>query len=328
MESLTTLDDCIARALDGLAPVAADNLPMAEAVGAVLAEPLRFPADMPPVAEALRAGFAVAALDLTGASASVPIPLVAPVRLLPADPLPPGSDAVLPPDWAEATATGWEAIRPIGPGDGVRRAGHDGRAGTLIAPAGAQVTARLCLVAGLSGLTRCTIRRPRVAIDLPDPHQAGFARACLGAMGAEVTDRAPHLILRPTADAQPRLALAPAQTAWLEREGGALVLSVPRRFDGMVAAVLALALPAMAALTGAAPRYEERPLLRKIASGLGMAELVLLTRQGADWHPAAAGAVTLASLAMADAIAILPPDSEGLAAGAPLAGTALLSPFG
>jgi hypothetical protein len=147
-------------------------------------------------------------------------------------------------------------------------------------------------------------------------------------MGAAVTDHAPHLILRRAADVQPRLALAPAQTAWLEREGGALVLSVPRRFDGMVAAVLALAVPAMAALTGAAPCHEERPLLRKIASGLGMAELVLLTRQGADWHPAAAGAVTLAALATADAFAILPPDSEGLPAGAPLVGTALLSPFG
>jgi hypothetical protein len=206
--------------------------------------------------------------------------------------------------------------------------GHDGRAGALIAPAGALVSARLCLVADRAGLAHCTIRRPRVAVALPDPAQARFAHAFLSALSAQIVDDAPHLILRPTADAQPKLALAPAQTAWLEREGAALALSVPRRFDGMVAACFALALPAMAALAGTTARSEARPLTRKLASALGMSELVLLTRQDADWHPAAPGSVTLAALALADAFAILPPLSEGLPAGASLAGTSLSFPFG
>lgn len=328
MDSLTTLDDCLAHALKDLAPAPAERVLLTDAMGCVLAEPLFFPADMPPVDEALRAGFAVSSLDLTGASASVPMPIAAPARLLPADPLPPGADAVLPPDGVEATGTAWEAIRPVGPGEGVRRSGHDGRAGALIAPAGATVSARLCLVADRAGLAHCTIRRPRVVLALNDPAQTRFARTFLTALGAQIVDDAPHLILRPTADAEPKLALAPAQTAWLAREGGALTLSVPRRFDGMVAACLALALPVMSALSGATVPSEERPLSRKLASALGMSELVLLTRQDADWHPAAPGAVTLSGLAMADAFAILPPLSEGLPAGASLAGTSLSSPFG
>lgn len=328
MDSLTLLDDCLAHALRDFAPAPAQHVLLSDAMGAVLAEPLCFSADMPPIDEALRAGFAVSSLDLMGASASVPMPLVAPMRLLPADPLPPGTDAILPPYGVEAAGPAWEAIRPVGPGEGVRRAGHDGRAGSVIAPAGALVSARLCLVAEKAGLAHCTIRRPRVALALNDPAQARFARAFLTALGAQIVDDAPHLILRTTADAEPKLALAPVQTAWLEREGATLTLSVPRRFDGMVAACLALAMPAVAALNGATLRREARPLSRKLASALGLSELVLLTRQDAEWHPAAPGAVTLSGLAMADAFAILPPLSEGLPAGASLAGTSLSSPFG
>jgi molybdopterin biosynthesis enzyme len=328
MESMTALDDCLYLALRDVAPVPAERLPMSDALGAVLAEALHFASDMPPTPQALREGFAVTALDLTGASADVPIALQAPIRLLPADPLPPGRDAVLPPDGVEATQTGWEAIRPVSPGHGVRRAGHDGRADVLIAPAGAWVSARLCLVAELSGLSECSMRRPRVSIALLDPVQAAFARRFLTNLGAQIVNDAPHLVLRPTNSTQQRLALSPAETAWLAREDGALALSVPRRFDGMVAACLALAVPAMAALSMATPLSLARPLTRKVASALGMSDLVLLTRQGERWHPGPAGTLTLAALATADAYAILPPESEGLPAGATLAGISLSSPFG
>jgi molybdopterin molybdotransferase len=64
----------------------------------------------------------------------------------------------------------------------------------------------------------------------------------------------PHLCLRVTGDHRPRLALMPADTAWLAPEGGALVLTLPARFDGMVAALSGAGLPALAALGGAAPR--------------------------------------------------------------------------
>lgn len=328
MNSLMSLDDCLAAALAAVPPVAAEVVPLPAARGGVLAKGLSFPADTPPVAEALRAGLAVVALDLTGASAGLPIPLAGPVHVLPGDPLPPGTDAVLPPEGVEAIGTAFEAIRPINPGEGVRRAGHDGRAGAPIAAAGAVMSERLCLIAALAGLAECHLRRPRLLVDLPDPLQADYAGALLTGLGGQVGSDTPDLILRPALGDVPCLALAPGDTARLSREGAALVLSVPRRFDGMVMALLALGLPAMATLTGGTPVTEARPLTRKVASALGLSDLVLLTRQGADWHPGPAGTVTLAGLAAADAFAIVPPDSEGLPAGAMLAGTLLSSPFG
>jgi molybdopterin molybdotransferase len=328
MDRLTALDDCLAQALRDLAPLPAEVVPLAEARGHVLAEDLRFPADTPSGAEALRAGYAVTALDLTGASTSVPVPLVGAARVLPGDALPPGTDAVLPEDGVEAGPSGPEAIRAVGPGEGVRRAGHDGREGALIAPAGARLDAHYCLVAGLAGAARCVIRRPRVAVALPDPAQAAFASAWMAALGAVLSDDAPDLVLRAAEDPRPRLALAPGETAWLAPEGRALVLSVPRRVDGMVAACLALGLPALAALTGAAPATEARPLARKAASALGLSEIVLLAAEDGRWRPAPPGSVTLSVLALADAFALLPPDSEGLPEGAMLPATPLLAPFG
>ncbi len=106
----------------------------------------------PTLAEALRAGFAVTALDLTGASADLPIGLAAPVHVLPGDPMPPGTDAVLPPEGVEATGTGFEAVRPIHPGGGVRRAGHgDGRAGAHIAAVGAVLSGPVLSCCGCGG---------------------------------------------------------------------------------------------------------------------------------------------------------------------------------
>ncbi len=328
MDSLTALDACLARALHDLAPVPAEVVPLAAALGHVLAEDLRFPADTPPVAEALRAGVPVMALDLTGASASVPVPLGQAARVRPGDPMPPGTDAVLPEDGIEGGPSGPEAIRAVGPGEGVRRAGHDGRAGALIAAAGTRLGAHHRLAAELAGAERCAIRRPRVAVALPDPRRAAFASAWMAVLGAELSDDAPHLILRPATDPRPRLALAPGDTAWLERDGGALVLSVPHRVDGMVAACLALGLPAMVALTGAARQVEARPLLRKAASALGLSDLVLLTAEGGGWRPAPPGSVTLSALAAAHAFALLPPDSEGLPEGAVLDATSLVVPVG
>ncbi|NKX44482.1 hypothetical protein [Roseicyclus persicicus] len=328
MSSLVPLDDCLAQALAGVVPVAPERVPLAVARGGVLAEDLGFPRDTPPVAEALRAGFAVTALDLTGASAGLPIPLGAAVPVLPGDPMPPGTDAVLPPDGVEPIPTGVAAVRPIAPGEGMRRAGHDGRAGVVLAPMGTILSDRLCRVGQLAGIGECGLRRARVAVDLPDPAQAGLARALLGVFGDPVAPDAADMVLRPSSDQAPRLALAPGDTAWLAREGAALILSVPRRFDGMVAACLALGRPALDALTGATRSPETRALTRKVASGLGLSDLVLLRRSGDGWGPGPAGSVTLAALAAADAFAILPPGSEGLPAGAMLAAFSLSFPPG
>jgi molybdopterin molybdotransferase len=328
MTSLTPLDTCLAQALNGTAPVPDEVVDPSGAGCHVLAADLRLPQDMPRATEALRAGYAVDALDLVGASVGNPVSLHAPVRVLPGTPLPPGTDAVLPEDGIDSAAGPCEAIRSASPGEGARRAGHDGRKGAVILAAGRRIAPRHRLLAELAGIDRIAIRRPRIRILLDDPRHGAFVQGWMQGLGAVIVEDAPHLTLRAATDHRPRLALAPAETAWLERDGTGLVLTVPIRFDGVVAACLALALPAMAALTGAMARPATRQLLRKVTSTVGLSELVLLAREDDAWVPHPAGTVTLTALATAEAFGVLPPDSEGLPAGAPLAALPLDLPFG
>jgi molybdopterin biosynthesis enzyme len=310
MPSLTPLADCLAQALTGLAPVEALQVPPAQGVGAVLAADLVFPADMPPQAVALRAGFAVASLDLMGAGADLPLPAGPAAAVLPGQSLPPGCDAVLDPaevDWHGAQAL---ALRAPAPGEGVRLAGHDARAGAPIAQAGVGLSAQAALVAALAGLDAVPVRRPRVRLE--GVGQADFLVHWVGAQGAVVAGDAPDLILRAAADHAPRLALAPGDSAWLSRPD-ALVLDLPPRFDAMLAALLALGVPALDALSGrkAAPRPVT--LARKLTSAIGLTEVVLLTPTPDGWLPEPA--LTLAALARARAFALIPPGSEGHPAG-------------
>lgn len=324
----TPLAVCLARALYRLTPVPAEWTETGAALGLVLAEDLCLPQDMPQVSEALRAGLAVAALDLVGAGHGTPVPLTSPVRVVPGAGLPPGTDAVLPEDGTE-TVAGWcEAVRPISPGEGVRRAGHDGQAGEVIARAGTRLAARHALIALQAGIARIAVRRPRVAVGLNDPAQTAFAQGWVAALGACVVSGPADLTLRTASDHAPRLALAPAETAWLARGDAGLVLTVPARFDGMVAACLALGLPALARLTGATPVARTLPLARKLTSTVGLSDLVLLAQDAGRWWPQPAGLLTLSGLAAAEAFAILPPESEGLPAGAPLAATPFDLPLG
>ncbi|MBD3764610.1 MAG: hypothetical protein IE927_07695 [Rhodobacterales bacterium] len=314
MSSLASLADCLGQALAGLAPVADTHLPLAQARGVVLARDLTVPADLPARAQALRAGLAVPALDLMGASPQMPLPLPARHPVTPGAALPPGCDAVLPEE--DVDPLGPMALRTPGPGEGVRLAGQDARAGLVIAPAGAALTARAALVAGLAGLDRAAVRRPGVAIDLPDPVLADFAAAWARDQGAEVGADRVDLLLRATPTHRPRLALTPGDTAWLARVDGRLVLDLPPRFDGLMAALLALGLPALAALSGRLAPPRPVALGRKLTSAIGLTELALLTPGPEGWLPEAAGTITLAGLTRARAFTLVPPGAEGFAAGA------------
>lgn len=326
MSGLTPLETCLAQALDGTAPVRSEPLGLAQAPGHVLAEDLVLPHDVPTAHEALRAGFAVRALDLMGAGPALPIPLSNPHALLPGQPLPPGTDAILTEEGTPGPGHP-AAIHPPAPGEGVRRAGHDGREGDILLRAGQHLGARQVLLAQLAGAGDLPVRRPRVHL-MPGLALADHLAAWVRSLGARITGERPDLTIRPAPRHQPRLALAPGDTAWLAREGGALMLDLPPRFDAALGAFLALGLPALAALAGAAQQPVSRPVSRKIASTIGLSDLVLLERAGAGWLPGPAGTLTLALLARAEAFALIPPGSEGIAAGTPLPGLRLDNAFG
>jgi hypothetical protein len=125
----------------------------------------------------------------------------------------------------------------------------------------------------------------------------------------------------PAPDARPRLALNPAQSAFADVLDGIIHVHVPERLDGVVATFAALLLPILARLSGREIALETRPATRKLTSQIGMTDVALLARVTGGWEPLAVGDLPLWAVGAADAFALLPPDEEGLPAGAAVAAT-------
>ncbi|SEM77579.1 MoeA N-terminal region (domain I and II) [Loktanella fryxellensis] len=321
MSELQTLEACLTQS--GLAPISAEDASLASAFGHVLALPVVLPHDLPRRSQALQAGIAVASDDTIGASPQMPLSLLAAHRVSAGQDVPETADAVLPTSAFDGSGATAMVIAACGPGHGVRRSGHDGRAGTVIAEAGSRVDALVALLAEEAGIGTVSVRRPRVEVALDTAAHTDFVNRWIAGMGAVASSRQPHLQIRTGRDHRPRLALAGFETAWLAWENDSLVLDLPPRFDGMIAGLLALGMPAVLALTGAIARPVTRTLRSNISSVPGLSDLVLLRASDEGWAPDVPGVITLATLSRASAFAIIPPDSEGLPAGAPLAGTAL-----
>jgi molybdopterin molybdotransferase len=117
----------------------------------------------------------------------------------------------------------------------------------------------------------------------------------------------------------------PGTTAALGEAVGRPVILLPGRAEDALAAWWLLARPALRRLTGAAdPSPRTVRLARKVASVVGMAELVPLRFLSADLaEPLAVGALPLSALTAADALLVVPPGAEGYEAGATIAATGL-----
>ena len=115
------------------------------------------------------------------------------------------------------------------------------------------------------------------------------------------------------------IALQPGRTAAVGRIGKIPVMALPGAPDQALAAWWTLALPALDRLSGRLPRTPlTLPLTRKVASLVGIAEVVLLERKDATWTPLAVGEMPLATIARADGWLAIPGGSEGHAAGTPV----------
>ncbi|THD47929.1 MAG: molybdopterin-binding protein [Bradyrhizobium sp.] len=115
------------------------------------------------------------------------------------------------------------------------------------------------------------------------------------------------------------LALQPGRTSAIGRIGDAPVLALPGAPDQALGAWWTLALAALDRLSGREGRRRQTlPLARKIASNIGIAEMVLLERADESWMPLAVGDLSLAAIARADGRLVVPGGSEGFAAGTPV----------
>jgi putative molybdopterin biosynthesis protein len=167
-------------------PLPAETLPLAEALGRVLAEDVRAEVDVPGFDRSNMDGFAVRAEDTYGASEEAPLSLrvngetiptgVAPtLEVIPgtATPiatggmLPRGADAVLPVEFTDLEEDGARVVvrRERTPGAAVSFAGTDIGSGETVLFAGASLTSRETGVLAAIGRDEVSVvRRPRIAI--------------------------------------------------------------------------------------------------------------------------------------------------------------------
>jgi molybdopterin molybdotransferase len=166
------------------APMGAEAVDLARAVGRVLAGPVEAPEAVPGFLRATMDGYAVAARDTFGASVGAPqyleikgeVPMGAPpprgvgsgevLRVPTGAMLPEGSDAVVMVEYtAEHPDKTLEVRRAVAPGENVLSPGEDVGAGELLFDAGVRLRPQdIGLLAAL-GITRLTAyQKPRVAI--------------------------------------------------------------------------------------------------------------------------------------------------------------------
>ncbi|WP_374439569.1 molybdopterin molybdotransferase MoeA [Pseudomonas panipatensis] len=153
------------------------SLPLADAAGRVLAEPLLASLDLPPWDNSAMDGYALRLADWQGEPLPVsqkifagqaPAPLAAGscARIFTGAPLPEGADCVEMQENAEVLADGRvRFLQPLRAGQHIRPQGQETRRGDCVLPAGTRLGAiELGLAASLGKAQLLVRRRPRVAL--------------------------------------------------------------------------------------------------------------------------------------------------------------------
>jgi len=117
------------------------------------------------------------------------------------------------------------------------------------------------------------------------------------------------------------IAVCPGETAAFGFVGQRPVLLLPGRIDAVLAVWLLLGRHIVAKLAGG--KVEDMPvtlpLRRKVTSNIGMTELIPVRRESGMADPVGSGYLSLTALSGSDGWIVIPPDSEGFAAGSQVA---------
>lgn len=192
MADLIAVNDALERILDRVTVLPAEQVATGHALGRILAAGIVAPLDIPPFANSGMDGYAVRAVDVAAASPESPVHLAvvadipagtAPdrpimagqaARIMTGAPLPEGADAVVP---VEQTSDQWasDGSAPLPeriaifyaaqPGDHVRPAGEDIRAGQPVLPPGTMLRPQeIGVLVSLGQVAVSVFRQPRVAV--------------------------------------------------------------------------------------------------------------------------------------------------------------------
>lgn len=164
-------------------PLPTIRLPLAAALGAVLAEPINAVVDLPMFTQSAVDGYALRCSDIAGASESAPatlklvgeIPAGTPApgallsgcaaRILTGGALPAGADASARQEIVERDGDEIRLRHPILAGAGTRVRGEELRAGDRLADAGQRLNSGLLAALAMAGIDSVCVRaRPRIAV--------------------------------------------------------------------------------------------------------------------------------------------------------------------
>ncbi|HMG77088.1 MAG TPA: molybdopterin-binding protein [Xanthobacteraceae bacterium] len=354
---LTPLSAILALIESRVVAVAPQKSAIAAALGRTLVEDV-VAAQLPPMTIALRDGFAVEAGAIADAGPYSPVPFASkPQRVEVGEPLPSGTDAVVPFD---AVSDRDEAIAAVSPGEGVLATGGDCTPRTPLRRTGERVRAIDIAVIAAAGIAEVTVRSPRILIacdstmktPLIESALDGLAHAAtvagcavleaqregrgldraladesadaviaLGGTGSGRRDAAVHALARLGQVEAHGIAVSPGETAAFGFASARPVLLVPGRLDAALAVWLLVGRHLVAKLAGGGitDLPVMLPLKRKVTSNIGLTELVPVSCAGGVAEPLASGYLSLESLARSDGWIVVPAESEGFAAGTPVA---------
>jgi molybdopterin biosynthesis enzyme len=351
---LTQVEEVLGRVEVLVEPVEPREFELGAALSRVLARDISAGL-LPARAVALRDGWAVAAGLTADAGSYAPASLDTATRIDAGEPLPEGADAVAPLD-AVATRDGRaEIYGPLAPGEGVLPAAADAEPQHPLLRAGQTLTPIELAVLAAAGVAKVLVRAPRIHVVRarpgPDPildaaatlinrlvaaagatniePSAGdFARAlnessadafiAIGGTGAGRNDASVRTLAGIGRVEVYGIALSPGETAAVGFVGARPVLLIPGRLDAALAVWLTLGRHLIARLTGVAPKREGTTavLARKVASPLGMTELVPVRHRDGLAEPLASGYWPLQAIAEAHGWILAPAGSEGYPRGA------------
>jgi molybdopterin molybdotransferase len=349
IERLTPLADVLAVIDAQVTPVLPKEIGLASALGRVLANDI-VGDRRPPLALALRDGYALRSEETTDAGSYAPAPLSLAVRVSVGEPLPPGADAVT--DAVSDDGLTPQALAPVAPGDGVLMPGQDCESGKIVLPAGRALRGLDVAILEALGVVGVSARSPIASIVQARPNdiivqaitsllaqpikqhaianlfsgttQAAFLYAheadgiiVVGGSGAGTNDNSVRALARAGRVVAHGIGLSPGETSAFGFVGSTPVLIIPGRLDAALAVWHVLGTRMMARLSGCTdmPVVRHAKLARKIASTIGLVEFVPMAAEADMVTPLASTYLPWRVLAQATGYVLVPAQQEGFAPG-------------
>jgi molybdopterin molybdotransferase len=350
---LTPLSEVLALIEQRVAPVPKVRIkPLVGIIGATLAADV-VAEERPSKPVALREGFAVEAAAVADAAPYAPIPFThLPSAVELGQPMPSGTDAIMPFDAVVVRGERAEAIGPVAPGEGVLPIGGDTAPGALLRRAGERVRSIDLAAFQTARIETVEVRGPRVGVTVGHPAAApqtaiafahlliavwkdggrvteesvNFGRVlanenldvivAVGGTGSGERDQAVEMLAQYGSVEIHGIAISPGESAAIGFLDAKPVLLVPGRLDAALTAWTLIGRHLMAKLAGG--RVEDRPLpvplKRKVTSTIGLTELIPVRCANGMAEPLGSGYLSLTALAQSDGFIVVPADSEGFPA--------------